>query len=118
MKILLSGIGSVGLLLGALALAQTDTDEVPDDLTVQEGSLDDLTVEEEALDSVDSEADVDPLAELAAQEEALAEQAAATADEELDQDGFGEAQLDAVLDRFDPSEKISEDKSVSFPNDI
>lgn len=87
------------LALGAGAQTQDDDiNDVPD--IVEESVSDDNRADADdvstdaANNGTDAQDVADPLAELE------------------------EPEMDATIDRFDPSEKISEDRSVSFPNDI
>lgn len=85
-------LGALSLIAGAQSIDEADTEAL--DATEESTKL---AVDEETgvegEDPIEDEA-TDPLAELE------------------------EPEMDASIDRFDPSEKISEDRSVSFPNDI
>ena len=97
---------AIPLLLGALAMGA---------LTLIAGaqSIDDADAE--ALDATEDST------ELAIDEETGGESEDPIEDEASGTDPLAELEepeMDASIDRFDPSEKISEDRSVSFPNDI
>lgn len=89
------------LLIGIAALAQPspEGDEAPANADELE-QLDDQSSTEAVSEAPAPEgepAEVDPLAEIDAEEQ---------------------REVQATMERFEPSEKISEDRAVAYPNDI
>ncbi len=118
--IIAGGVGWIGM-----ALAQTDAQTTEAQSEEQSRDVASESDQESAPNSnpvtpAAASSEADSADESAVVEETTAEQGLEldAAEGDLDGDAALTEEMQATMERFEPSEKISEDRSISFPNDI